>query len=291
MYTHLITVAQLQEALRLDPAPVVIDCSFDLAQPALGRQQFEAAHVPDALYASLDDDLSDHHGHDQAEPPATGGRHPLPHRHAFTRWLGAMGVGLHTQVVVMDRGGAQYSGRLWWMCKWAGHANVAVLDGGFAAWQATGGAVQTGQARKPTPASLALRAPLRRLVSVSAVAAQLGMAAAAPIVDARAAPRFRGEVEPLDPVAGHIPGALNRPFTDNLQPDGRYKPADELRAQWLALLQGRDAGAVVHHCGSGVTAVPNLLAMELAGFEPTALMAGSWSEWVADRSRPVATGA
>ena len=195
------------------------------------------------------------------------------------------------QAVVYDRQGVNYCGRLWWMLKWAGHEAVAVLDGGLPVWQAAGGAVQSGGGPVPTaPGDFALQTPLRRLVSVDTVQAQLGSAAQT-IVDARAPARFRGEVEPLDPVAGHIPGALNRPFSDNIALDARFKPAELLKAEFDALLAGRDPASVVHQCGSGVSAVPNLIAMEVAGFAPTALFAGSWSQWCSDPSRPCAQGA
>ena len=193
------------------------------------------------------------------------------------------------QAVVYDRNGCNYCGRLWWMLKWAGHDAVAVLDGGLQAWTAAGGAVLAGAEPARTPANFTLETPLRRLTSAAEVLAALGQDGQT-VLDARAAPRYRGEVEPLDPVAGHIPGALNRPFTENIAADGRFKPAQLLRAEFEALLQGRPAATVVHQCGSGVSALPNLLAMEVAGLGPTALFAGSWSEWCSDPQRPVERG-
>jgi len=193
------------------------------------------------------------------------------------------------QAVVYDRNGANYCGRLWWMLKWAGHDAVAVLDGGLQAWQAAGGKLASGDEPARFQANFELRAPLRRLVGVQEVLEHLGRPGQT-LVDARATPRFRGEVEPLDPVAGHIPGALNRPFGLNLGPDGRFKSPGQLRAEFQDLLGERPAASVVHQCGSGVSAVPNLLAMEIAGLGPTALFAGSWSEWCSDPARPVERG-
>jgi thiosulfate/3-mercaptopyruvate sulfurtransferase len=185
--------------------------------------------------------------------------------------------------VAYDRNGMNYCGRLWWMLKWCGHDAVAVLDGGFQAWVAAGGAVAFGEAASRTEAphargNFALREPLLKLVDTSTVSMQLNKDAQT-LIDARGAARYRGEVEPLDPVAGHIPGALNRPFNSNLNADGFFKSADELRAEFTALLGNAKPETVVHHCGSGVSAVPNVLAMEVAGLGRTGLYAGSWSEW------------
>jgi thiosulfate/3-mercaptopyruvate sulfurtransferase len=183
-------------------------------------------------------------------------------------------------VVVYDRQSANYCGRLWWMLKWCGHEAVAVLDGGWAAWVAAGGSAESGPG--PGPLNEASAYPLSPARADTANTPTIGQRLGSPgltLIDARAAARFRGEMEPLDPVAGHIPGALNRPFTDNIGPDGRFKPANELRAEFEQLLAGRDPASVVHHCGSGVSAIPNLLAMEVAGLGRTALYPGSWSEW------------
>jgi thiosulfate/3-mercaptopyruvate sulfurtransferase len=193
------------------------------------------------------------------------------------------------QAVVYDRSGSNFCGRLWWMLKWAGHANVAVLDGGLQAWKEAGGAVNHGEEPAHFQSVFIAGKPLVRLVNAGQIAMQLGQPGQT-LIDARAAPRFRGEVEPLDPVAGHIPGALNRPFSENFGADGCFKPAGQLRDEFTALLAGQPAESVVHHCGSGVTALPNLLAMEIAGMGPTALYAGSWSDWCSDPSRPVEKG-
>ena len=284
-YTHLITVSQLQ-ALRASGAPLMVfDCSGELGNPAKADALFAEQHIAGSRQAHLERDLSAH-------PPAeavNGGRHPLPRREAFAAWLSAIGFANDMQAVVYDRNGCNYCGRLWWMLRWAGHDAAAVLDGGLQAWQAAGGAVASGDEPARFQSHFRLQAPLRRLVSAQEVLAQLGQPGQT-VVDARATPRYRGEVEPLDPVAGHIPGALNRPFGLNLGTDGHFKSPEQLRAEFTNLLDGRDPATVVHQCGSGVSALPNLLAMEIAGLGPTALFAGSWSEWCSDPGRPVERG-
>ena len=285
MHTHLISATELQ-ALQASAAPVVVfDCSFDLTQPTAADALFAEVRIAGAKQAHLDRDLSTH----DTALAVNGGRHPLPQREAVAAWLGRMGVDNATQVVVYDRNGSSFCVRLWWMLKWLGHDAVAVLDGGLKAWQAAAGATDSGPAQVAVPRTFALREPLRQLVTTDTVAQRLGRADQT-IVDARATPRYRGDVEPLDPVAGHIPGALNRPFSDNFTPEGCYKSAEQLRSEWQALLGPRDAATVVHQCGSGVTATPNLLAMELAGFAPTALYAGSWSEWCRTPGLPCEKG-
>jgi thiosulfate/3-mercaptopyruvate sulfurtransferase len=288
MVTTLISAPQLQTLLASGQACMVFDCSFDLTQPDAGTAMYAQAHVPGAVYAHLDTALSAK-GDRQVTGAASGGRHPLPSRENFAAWLRSVGFDNSMQAVVYDRQGANYCGRLWWMLKWAGHEGVAVLDGGLQAWQAQGGAVSAGAEAARTPGHFALGAPLATLVDVATVQRNLGHSQQS-LLDARGVPRFKGEVEPMDPVAGHIPGALNRPFTQNLGADGRFKPAEVLRAEFKALLGERNPESVVHHCGSGVSAVPNILAMEIAGLGRTALFAGSWSEWCSDPTRPVAQG-
>ena len=297
-YTTLISPEQLQSLMASKQPLRVFDCSFDLMQPHAGEQQYLASHIPGAVYAHLDTALSARHGvpgahgvvtASGADTPASGGRHPLPNREKFAIWLSSVGFANDMQAVVYDRNGATYCGRLWWMLKWAGHRNVAVLDGGLQAWQAAGGAVNSGEEPAHFQTSFELAPALAALVDTQTVSRQLGRPSQT-LVDARAAARFRGEVEPLDPVAGHIPGALNRPSAENLGPDGKFKPAAQLKAEFETLLGGRDPASVVHHCGSGVSAVPNLLAMQIAGLGPTGLYAGSWSEWCSDPDRPVAQG-
>lgn len=295
MYTTLISVDELRRLRTSDAPHMIFDCSFDLMNPAAGEEQYRQAHIPGAVYAHLDTALSDqgvvepdgtHHPHPDA---ASGGRHPLPSREKFAMWLCAVGFANDMQAVVYDRQGANYCGRLWWMLKWAGHDAVAVLDGGLQAWQAAGGEVTGGEEPSHFQSNFKLGPERTRLATTRDVQQRLGQPTQT-LIDARAAPRFRGEVEPLDPVAGHIPGALNRPFSQNIGPDGKFKPPAQLRQEFEALLAGRDPRSVVHHCGSGVSAVPNVIAMEVAGLGPTALYAGSWSEWCSDRSRPVEKG-
>ena len=280
MYTTLISVAALKSI-----SAVVIDCSADLAKPEAGRQQFEEQHIAGALFADINTDLATH---DKALA-VNGGRHPLPSREHFARWLGACGISEHTQVVVYDRQAMNYCGRLWWMLKWCGHEAVAVLDGGLQAWVAAGGNVASGPALPVATAPFPLREPLLELKYTADVSANLGRPAQT-IVDARAPARYKGETEPFDPVAGHIPGALNRPFNTNVNPQGFMKSPAELSAEFKDLLNGRDASSVVHHCGSGISAIPNILAMQVAGLGSTALYAGSWSEWCNTPGLPCAQG-
>ncbi len=299
MTTHstLISAAQLQQHMDSGQPLRVFDCSFDLFDHQLGPSQFADAHIAGARHAHLERDLSAHGYPDSPLAAASAGRHPLPAREDFASWLTLHGVTRDTQVVVYDRQGQNYCGRLWWMLKWCGHDAVAVLDGGWAAWQAMGGATESGAAVAPTAVSDAppdtpftVGQALVALTNTQSVLDGLGQLTHN-LIDARAAPRFRGEVEPVDPIAGHIPGALNRPFSQNLGADGCFKPAEQLRAEFLELLDGRDPQSVVHHCGSGVSAVPNLLAMQLAGLGCQPLYAGSWSEWSRTPGLPVATGA
>lgn len=282
-FTTLIQPDELQTLLDAGAPLLVMDCSFDLMNPAAGRAQFEAEHVAGSLHVDLDRDLSEH------GRPASEGRHPLPQRVAFARRMATMGLSRGMQVVVLDRQGVNHCGRLWWMLRWCGHAAVAVLDGGLAAWKAAGGKIESGPAGTRDPGDFTAGESLAPALDTNTLMQRLGRADTT-VIDARAAARFRGEVEPLDPVAGHVPGALNRPFGENLQPDGRFKPAAQLRAEFERLLGGRDPAGVVHQCGSGVSAVPNLLAMHIAGLGVSALYPGSWSAWCNTPGTPRARG-
>lgn len=273
-FDTLISVPELQ-ALQ---SVVLIDCGFDLADVNAGERTFAEGHIPGAVYAHLDRDLSG--------PKAPGkGRHPLPERAAFAATAGRLGVAPGVQVVCYDAQGGPYAARAWWLLRWLGHDAVAVLDGGAAAWRGADGAWTSDKSAVQPRPSYPLNTVAMPTVSAAELLAQLGRVR---LFDARAAERFRGEVEPLDPVAGHIPGATLRFFKDNLQPDGRFKPATQLKAEFDAL--GGGDPAVVHQCGSGVTACHNLLAMAHAGYGATTLYPGSWSEWCSDPARPVARG-
>jgi thiosulfate/3-mercaptopyruvate sulfurtransferase len=278
----LVSAAELAPRLG-DPSWVVFDCRHDLADPAKGARLYAAGHVPGAFFAAVDTDLSGPKG-------AGGGRHPLPAPEVFAAFLAAHGVTAETTVVAYDDVGGQDAARLWWMARWIGLARVALLDGGFPKWTAEGRPVTTAVPVRPAaPSGLRAQVDDALRVDTADVARRIGDAAGA-LVDARAAERYRGEVEPLDPVAGHIPGAKNRFFKNNLNADLTFRPAAELRREFEALLGGVAPAAVAHQCGSGITACVNLFAMEYAGLAGSKLYPGSWSEWVSDPARPVARG-
>lgn len=281
MHTTLISAADLRTLRNADGAAVVVDVSFDLADPGAGERQWREAHLPGSVYLHLDRDLS-------GAKTGTNGRHPLPDRAAFAATLGRIGIGPQTQVVALDRQGGPYAARLWWMLRWMGHEAVAVLDGGLDAWTRAGGTLDAAVPATREGGPYPERTPRAATLDAPALLARLGRTR---LIDARSGERFRGEIEPIDPVAGHIPGATNRFHKDNLGADGRFKPAAQLRAEFGALLGRVDASDTVHQCGSGVTACHNLLAMEHAGLAGSALYPGSWSEWSADPARPIARGA
>ena len=275
-YTTLVDAATLAAHLD-DPDWLVVDVRHQLSDTGYGERVYGEAHIPGAAFLHCDRDLSG---------PMTGsnGRHPMPDSQKLAVRLGEIGVGPQTQVVVYDDTQGMIAGRLWLLMRWLGHDRVALLDGGLQAWQAAG---------QPLTASLAVPHPAKFVASVRDCLVDAGYVQAflatsrMHLIDARGADRFRGENETIDPVAGHIPGAVNRFFGDNLRADGCFKPAAELRAEWLAVLAGSPPEQVVHMCGSGVSACLGMLAMEIAGLPGSRLYAGSWSEWCADRRRPM----
>ena len=276
-YTTLIQASQLAENLER-PDWRIIDCRHDLAKPDAGFLAYNEAHIPGALFLHLDQDLS-------GTKTGSNGRHPLPEAEDLAAVLGRCGISNDTQVIAYDDAGGMFAARLWWLLRWLGHSRVAVLDGGLAAWLDSGQTL-ADQIEQSVPCEFTYRIDQPTIDSDSLL--QLLQQDSHLVVDARAPGRFRGENEILDPVGGHIPGAVNRFFKDNLDPSGRFKPAAQLRAEFNALLQGRDCANIVNQCGSGVTACHNLLAMEIAGFCGARLYPGSWSEWCSDSSRPVA---
>jgi thiosulfate/3-mercaptopyruvate sulfurtransferase len=284
MHTTLISAAQLmalQHTAMQNGAtpPVLLDCGFDLADPSAGQRAWASGHLPGARYAHLDHDLA-------GAKTGRNGRHPLPTREAFAMKLGQWGITPGTQVVTYDAQAGPYAARAWWLLRWMGHRQVAVLDGGPAAWKAAGGSLTaTAAAVAAAAAPYPAQAPALATVDAPSLQSKLGQLL---LLDARAAERFRGDVEPLDPVAGHIPTATNRFFKDNLQADGCFKPAAQLRQEFEAL--GAGHRPVVQQCGSGVTACHNLLAMAHAGLGDSTLYPGSWSEWCSDPARPIARG-
>jgi thiosulfate/3-mercaptopyruvate sulfurtransferase len=262
---------------------LVLDCSFELSDIGAGRRAYDEGHIPGAHYVHLEDTLSG---------PKTGrnGRHPLPPAQDFVGAMAALGASRHTQVVAYDNAGGMYASRLWWLMRWVGHEAVAVLDGGLAAWQQAGLPVTREAPPTPVAGDLSMRPSLTSTVDYDTVRANVGTSARL-VVDARAPDRYRGENETIDPVGGHIPGARNRLFRDNLDGTGAFKSAATLREEFRAVLDGRQPAELVSQCGSGVTACHNLLALEIAGLPGAALYPGSWSEWCAQPGARIATGA
>jgi thiosulfate/3-mercaptopyruvate sulfurtransferase len=259
----------------------IVDCRFDLGEPAAGEAAYARGHIPGAVYAHLDRDLSG---------PRTpwSGRHPLPDPDVLAATFGALGIGARTQVVAYDDSGGIYAARLWWLLRWLGHRDVALLDGGLGAWRAAGFALAT-QPTTVARTAFAARPDADAHVSADEVAARLARGECV-LLDARASERFEGRIEPLDPRAGHVPGARSHPYARNLGADGLFLEGAALRARFSPLLGSAPPAAIISMCGSGVTACHTLLALEIAGFEGARLYPGSWSEWCRDPGRPVATG-
>lgn len=280
-WTGLVSAEELVASLG-QPGLAIIDARATLSDPEQGARDYAAGHIPGAVHAHLERDLSDHRraGH---------GRHPLPDAAEFCRWLELWGVTPAHQVVVYDaRDGAMAASRAWFMLRLLGHEHVAVLDGGFARWTDLHLPVDA-KAVRPEASEYSARYDASRLVDATELL-HLERKGAPLLVDVRGAERFRGDVEPIDRVAGHVPGAVNRPFSRNLQPDGRFRPASELAAEFRELIGDRKPSQVAVMCGSGVTACQGLLAMEHAGLRGARLYAESWSGWISDPSRPVAKG-
>lgn len=282
-YGTLITPQALHALQQSQSDVLVCDCSFDLADPAAGERNYKVAHIPGAVYVHLDRDLS-------GAKTGSNGRHPLPRREDFAALMTRLGARDNTQVVAYDDAGGAMAARLWWLLRWAGHEASAVLDGGLAAWRDAELPLDATPPAARRPGAFTLRAPLVKTVAYEDMLANLASRDPRPVIDARSPDRFRGENETLDPMGGHIPGAINRFFRDNLQPDGRFKSAVQLRAEFSALLGNTPAERAISQCGSGVTACHNLLGMEVAGLAGAALYPGSWSEWCSRPDSPVATG-
>ena len=281
MPTNIISVEELRAELH-NPKLVLVDCRFDLSRPDAGREAYVLGHIPGAFYAHLDKDLSG------GRTPSSG-RHPLPDPETLSETLGRWGVDSEARVVAYDaQNGAMAAARLWWLLKWLGHDAAAVLDGGLQAWQAA--SLPLTKEIPPTRhARFVQHVRNDRLIVAQELAARM-QDSTWRILDARAPERYAGELEPIDPVAGHIPGAVNHPFARNVTNEGRFRTPQELRQSFSATMANSSADHVIAMCGSGVTAAHLLLAMDVAGLHGARLYAGSWSEWISDKSRPVATG-
>jgi thiosulfate/3-mercaptopyruvate sulfurtransferase len=273
----LVSTAQLEEKLN-DRSWVIFDCRHDLSDHTKGERAYAEGHIPGAHFAKMESDLS-------GEKTGRNGRHPLPSPYAFTSFLACHGVGPDSTIVAYDDMGGQFAARLWWMARWVGLTDVHLLDGGLTKWLAEGRGL-SGAVSQPRATALAGHANPRIMISAEELLPRLGNADWL-LLDARAPERYRGDVEPMDPVAGHIPGAVNRFHKENYNADLTFKSPDTLREEFVAMLKGRPADRVVHQCGSGVTACVNVFAMELAGLSGSVLYPGSWSEWVSDAARPV----
>lgn len=276
MYRTLVSVEELARHLD-DPRWVVVDCRHSLQDFESGRRDYAQGHIPGAFFAHVEHDLA-------GEKTGKNGRHPMPDAEQFAAFLRELGVTKETQIVAYDAGGDMFAARMWFLCRHAGHEAAAVLDGGFSAWIAAGKPVSQDEPERPADGTFAPKPRHELTVNAGAVLASLGDKSFS-VLDARAADRFAGQNETIDPVAGHIPGALNRPFKTNFDERGFFKTPAQLRDEFAQL--GVHPKRIVHQCGSGVSAAVNLLAMEHAGAEGSRIYPGSWSEWIADPNRPV----
>jgi thiosulfate/3-mercaptopyruvate sulfurtransferase len=279
IYDTLISTSDLARQFD-DPRFVIVDCRHSLADPDAGQRAYLDAHIPGARFLHMDRDLS-------GVKTGRNGRHPLPELQVFVSKLGAAGIDAAKQVVAYDQNAGMWASRLWWLLRWLGQDAVAVLDGGLDKWIAE--ARPTSNLGPDPHATRFVPKPPQPVASSDEILRHLDDGALL-VLDARASERYRGDIEPIDPIAGHIPGARNRPYTENLAAEGTFKPAALLRSEFDALLGARSPSTVVHQCGSGVTACHNILAMAVAGLPGSRLYPGSWSEWAADRARPVALG-
>ena len=283
IYTTLIKVEELKRELS-DSRLVIVDCRFSLEDTELGREQYLQGHIPGAVYAHLDEDLC------SPVIPGETGRHPMPSPESLSTKLGKWGIDSSSRIVVYDAaGGAMAASRLWWLVSWLGHYAVAVLDGGWQAWLDSGGELRSGQETRSSSSFLPI-IKRSRLIETAEILSRLKDPQLL-LVDSRAEERYLGEIEPIDPVAGHIPGAVVSPHELVLDANGFFLPKDQLHAYFKQLLGGKSIKETVVYCGSGVTAVQNILAMSHAGLGNARLYAGSWSEWITDPNNPVATGA
>jgi thiosulfate/3-mercaptopyruvate sulfurtransferase len=283
-YTTLISATDLKSSINNLANVVILDCRAELTDPRAGEIAYAAGHIPSALHADADVHLSDKSSGPNGE---FRGRHPLPSQEAFIEQLRHWGANSTSHVIVYDAHGGMFASRVWWMLRWVGHSDVALLDGGLAAWLAVGGALVT-DIPQPARGNINLRPAITTTVTAADIVTNLATQKYT-VLDARAADRFRGENETIDPVAGRIPGAKNRWFKDNLRDDGRFKTAEQLREEFQLLI--RNPHETILQCGSGISACHNAFAMEIAGLSGARLYPGSWSEWSSDASRPVAVGA
>lgn len=282
IYTTIISAKELRSLIDYEPRLIILDCSFQLDDPSAGRQTHILGHIPKSQYVHLDEILSG---------PRTGanGRHPLPPRETFAEAMATFGTDDDTQIIAYDNAFGMYAARLWWMLRWAGHASVAVLDGGIDRWRQRGYEIVNTTAPARSRGRFSLREPLTSMIDFNDVIDNFTKQTYQ-IIDARSADRFRGENETIDPIGGHIPGAYNRPYTENLTPDGHFKSASQLREEFGRLIEKSKGSRIISQCGSGVTACHNLLAMEIGGYTDGALYPGSWSEYCTHPGAIIAVG-